>query len=262
MNRFIKVDVNFPDHPKTVELSDRAFRRLVEVWCLSGRTGCDGFLTDAQARRLFAPKVLAELMLVRYVDAVEGGYQMHNFTVHQPSAAVMQDRHEKRVAAGRQGGRAKQAASTRLASAKQTPSKPSSKSVADVDVDVDLETATDVAVKRATPTEPAPDPFDEFWRVYPQSGRKDKISARKAFVRAVKAATPEQIIAGALRYERDPNRDESFTKHASTWLNAGAWENGPLVPRNGRASPSDQARATLELGRRLSAAPDLLELTS
>lgn len=103
---------------------------------------------------------------------------------------------------------------------------------------------------------PSDDEFDAFWRAYPQAGRRDKIRARAAFLKAVKLVPADVLVDAAQRYADDPNRADEFTKLPSTWLNAGAWENGPLPPRNGRASPSDQARATLELGRRLAAAPD------
>lgn len=78
--------------------------------------------------------------------------------------------------------------------------------------------------------------FASFWHVYPR--HTDKGSARRAWTAAVKKATPSVIIEGATRYANDPNRDEAYTKHASTWLNAEAWDNPPLPPRakpNGKA---------------------------
>ena len=55
---------------------------------------------------------------------------------------------------------------------------------------------------------------------------------------AVKKVNPERIIAGALRYRDDPNRDPAFTKYPGTWLRAEAWNNGPLPARNrGKTEP-------------------------
>ena len=57
--------------------------------------------------------------------------------------------------------------------------------------------------------------FDEFWSVYPRKvGKQD---AMKVFARALKIATPEQIIEGAKRYANDPNRIAQYTAHPATW---------------------------------------------
>lgn len=72
--------------------------------------------------------------------------------------------------------------------------------------------------------------FDEFWKEYPK--KSDKRAALKAFRSALTRETFENILAGAIRYASDPNLPEpQYVKHASTWLNADAWENPPLPAR-------------------------------
>jgi hypothetical protein len=71
--------------------------------------------------------------------------------------------------------------------------------------------------------------FAKFWAVYPK--KDDKPLAKRSFEKALKRATLEQIVDGAERYRDDPNREDLFTKNPSTWLNADAWENGPLPSR-------------------------------
>ena len=71
--------------------------------------------------------------------------------------------------------------------------------------------------------------FEQFWAVYPK--KDDKGLARRSFEKALKRATLEQIVTGAEKYRDDPNREQAFTKNPSTWLNADAWENGPLPSR-------------------------------
>lgn len=71
--------------------------------------------------------------------------------------------------------------------------------------------------------------FDRFWKVYPK--KDDKPLARRSFEKALKRTTIDVIVAGAERYRDDPNRELEFTKNGSTWLNADAWNNGPLPPR-------------------------------
>jgi hypothetical protein len=68
--------------------------------------------------------------------------------------------------------------------------------------------------------------FTQFWAVYPK--KDDKPLAKRSFIKALDRATLDIIIAGAERYRDDPNREQAFTKNPSTWLNADAWENGPL----------------------------------
>jgi hypothetical protein len=71
--------------------------------------------------------------------------------------------------------------------------------------------------------------FATFWAVYPK--KDDKPLAKRSFEKALKRASVEVIVAGAERYRDDPNREDLFTKNPSTWLNADAWENGPLPSR-------------------------------
>jgi predicted transcriptional regulator len=71
--------------------------------------------------------------------------------------------------------------------------------------------------------------FNSFWAIYPK--KDDKGLARRSFEKALKRASLEQTVAGAEKYRDDPNREQAFTKNPSTWLNADAWENGPLPSR-------------------------------
>jgi hypothetical protein len=91
----------------------------------------------------------------------------------------------------------------------------------------------DTGVELTITTEPEPtkpellnQAFDKFWAVYPK--KDDKPLAKRSFEKALNRATLDIIIAGAERYRDDPNREQAFTKNPSTWLNADAWENGPL----------------------------------
>lgn len=68
------------------------------------------------------------------------------------------------------------------------------------------------------------DDFENFWRTYPR--RIEKKSAFKAWKTALKSgATADEITAGAVRYAKyRAGEPERFTKHPSTWLNQGCWE--------------------------------------
>jgi hypothetical protein len=80
--------------------------------------------------------------------------------------------------------------------------------------------------------------FDAFWTAYPRKTAKGAATA--AWVKALKKATAEEIIKAAHAYRDDPNREEGFTAHASTWLNQERWLDGPLPQK----SPSAGSRGS------------------
>lgn len=71
--------------------------------------------------------------------------------------------------------------------------------------------------------------FEMFWNAYPR--KVGKQAAIKAFAKAAKTVSTDEIIAGAIRYANDPNRVDAFTAHPTTWLNAGRWADAPLPER-------------------------------
>lgn len=72
--------------------------------------------------------------------------------------------------------------------------------------------------------------FDSFWSYYPK--KVDKGAALRAFRKAAKTQDLALVIEGAKRYAEDPNLPEKqFIKNPATWLNAEAWNNGPLPKR-------------------------------
>ena len=79
--------------------------------------------------------------------------------------------------------------------------------------------------------------FSEFWNEYPR--KSDKRAATKAFKSALNRAKFEDILAGVIKYANDPNLPEQrYIKHPATWLNADAWENGPLPDDPRKAKPT------------------------
>jgi hypothetical protein len=74
------------------------------------------------------------------------------------------------------------------------------------------------------------DLFDAFWDVYPRhDGGRGR--AFKAWEKAMRKTTGVAIYNGACHYRDDPNREDAFTAHASTWLNQERWDDPPLPSR-------------------------------
>jgi len=74
--------------------------------------------------------------------------------------------------------------------------------------------------------------FDMFWSVYPR--HQDRARATKALDKALRKTDLETIVAGAIRYRDDPNREDGFTLHPTTWLNQERWNDDPLPVRRSR----------------------------
>lgn len=79
---------------------------------------------------------------------------------------------------------------------------------------------------RASPRAEADREFEVFWSEYPR--KVGKGAARKAWVNAVRRASPDEITAGIRQYAF--NSDPSFQPHAATWLNQDRWIVGADTP--------------------------------
>jgi hypothetical protein len=85
-----------------------------------------------------------------------------------------------------------------------------------------------------------PDRFEEFWQQYPHrnGAKKGKASAQKSWQRAIKArASPEQIIAGAMRYAGDRQVLSGYAKDPATWLNNQGWSDEIEQPKPPSGNP-------------------------
>jgi hypothetical protein len=103
--QFIKVDVNFPDHPRTIELSDPAFRALVELWCYCKRHQTDGKVPVKHWKTI--RKQSRDKLLKHYVKDCGSHVEMVGYLEHQISSEQVAELRKRRAEAGRKGGFAK-----------------------------------------------------------------------------------------------------------------------------------------------------------
>jgi hypothetical protein len=83
------------------------------------------------------------------------------------------------------------------------------------------------------PQHPAPPTFDDWWSAYPRKVAKG--AALKAWTKALKTASANELVAGAVALREDPTRVEKFTPHPATWLNDRRWlDEGASQPPAGR----------------------------
>lgn len=127
---WVKLDDQFPDHPKIVQAGPLAGWLHICAIAYCNRFLTDGFVPAAQVPRLadFAglaevvsvadglagmgsdvePAMLADRLVAFGVwEQAVGGYLIHNYLDFQPSKAEVEARRKQRVSAGRRGGLAK-----------------------------------------------------------------------------------------------------------------------------------------------------------
>jgi hypothetical protein len=135
---WVKLDDQFPDHPKVIEAGPEAAWLYVAALCYSSAKLTDGAIPTALVGRLTAhrggERLAERLVAVGLWERAPSGYQVHDYGDYQPSAAATRAKREAEVeykrAAGKLGGvasgiaraKSKQAASTGEAETKQTAS--------------------------------------------------------------------------------------------------------------------------------------------
>jgi hypothetical protein len=106
------------------------------------------------------------------------------------------------------------------------------------------------------------DHFDDFWSAYPR--KIGRVNARKAFEKAMRIATIDEISAG-LNSQLDilKSKEQKFIPHPSTWLSGERWNDEPdhNAPRNGTHARADRpgagmAQAFAAVAERLSRNPE------
>lgn len=70
--------------------------------------------------------------------------------------------------------------------------------------------------------------FIDWYQCYPR--KEGKQYAYRQFVKALKIASYDELMAGVIRFRNDPNLPvlKSKIKHPATWLSKGCWDDEPL----------------------------------
>ena len=228
---YARFDINMPEHPKVMLLSDAAFRALFESTMYSRRQLTDGFIDARIAIAKWGHDVANELSnndpMKPSWSKVDGGYQLHDFSEHQTTNADIQAKRE----AGRAGGIAK--ASKGVAPATKVLEQKGSTTLAKT------ETETELKRTSSNPSSPATRSmeFDQFWETYPR--KVGKQTAIKAYSKALKMTTPQKILDG-VQLLISQKLETKFIPHPTSWLNAGRWDDELEPAKPSTPSPWDQ----------------------
>jgi len=141
--------------------------------------------------------------------------------------------HSKRVSAGFKGGTAK-ALKTKTAAPSKAKAMPYQPEPEPEPEEREI----------GKPISRAPVGFADFWNVVPRKEGKD--NAQRSYAKALKQASPEDIIDGMRRYaESRAGEDPKYTKHPATWINGGCWKDE--IPRKvEHGKPDSKGRARLD----------------
>jgi hypothetical protein len=210
---YAKFDINMDENPKILPLSDAAFRALVESTMYCRRQLTDGFIDSRVVSKRWSTDIAHELSTndpekPSWIK-VDGGYQIHDFGEHQTTTADIQAKRD----AGKAGGLAK--ASKKVAGATEVLEQKGSNTLA--------KTETETETKRKDLSTDTADEFDRWYSRYPRKEAKD--AARKAFIKARRSTSFQELLSGLDKYVIQVNgKERQYIALPATWLNAGRWQ--------------------------------------
>lgn len=216
------VDDHLAMHPKVVEAGNAAMGLWVRAgsWCAAHLT--DGSLPSAMLAPLGGrsrdAKRLVDAGLWSQPDGRGGAYQFNDWDKYQFSKAQVEakrerDRERKRRPKGEEIPRGIEADSDKESQRiHATPNL--SLPIPNLEEIEDTPKAALLGQR-----------FDDFWQAYPRRvGKRDARRKWDLIFKEDPTVDPQSIIDAATRFANDPNRADKFTKHPSTWLHQGNWE--------------------------------------
>jgi hypothetical protein len=194
------------------------FRAWVTLLCLASKH--EGALPStgdiALVLRMKPPKVaewLALLTAAGLLDNDAGTFRPHNWTARQFKSDVSTERVQRH----RNG--------------KRNVSSTVSETPPDTESETDNRSREKVSRAEALDDDWPKDFGDQFWQAYPRKTEKLAAMKKLAIVRKSKFVTFADLIAGVRRYAAS-NPEPQFTKHPTTWLNAGCWADETQIGAN------------------------------
>lgn len=243
---WFKIDDGFHASRKLLKISKRARFAAVGLWTVAGSWSADqltdGNVPDYMIKEWGAPPAAPEALVDAGLwERAHDGYVFCNWHEYQPSK---QDVDAERAASRER---------MKDLRARRKQKKPLEQAEAG---DVFGRTVPNGSENVRNPDPTRPDPtrplkeeakasstdsairndFTDWYIEYPRKASRGL--AEKAYVKARKKATADELLAGVKRYAADPNREQEFTKLPATWLNAGSWDDEPLPARGAQMKPT------------------------
>lgn len=226
---WVRLDDQFPDHPKIVAAGPVAAWLYVCGLAYCARHLTDGFIQTGQLPRLLpvstVGKLAARLVGVGLWEPAPGGWRVHDYLCYNPTRAATLATRQQRASNGRKGGWQKagkvpevsQSFASVLPGTVPGVSQEHVSAPVPVPVPITTSTSTEhlpelqtsphdtlsppLAAERVRREKPGIEPkyppeFEKLWLAYPR--RREKVAAHRAWVATVKAgADPDELIAAA-----------------------------------------------------------------
>ena len=230
---WVRLDDGFPNHPKIIGLSDGAFRLYITMLCYSNAYLTDGIVPQNTVKKLSNSRHISALIEANLWekcgdDIIILGYEEYQFTKEKVEI-------ERKKAAERMSKSRSLRRTSGVTSDEVHP--PHTHPIPIPIPNTDIHTFPSGMSS-----------FDEFWKLYPR--KQAKGSARTAFQKALKKTDLNTILEAVKRFASDPNRQDEFTAHASTWLNQERWSDEAL-PSKGLTRTESSVMRALEISRQL-----------
>jgi hypothetical protein len=228
---WVKLDDQFPSHPKMVLAGGDAAWLHVCALCYCGQHLTDGRFPKAIVGRLSDRKkpleLATRLVEVGAWDDLGDEYEIHDYLEHNPSRAQVLEERAKRSAAGKRGAEKRwHSDSTGHSNSYGAPHN-------DRIDNVDAPGPSPIKdIPAADAAEPFTADFDEWWDRYPR--KLDKAQARKAYIaRRRSDVSADDLLAALHHYNSHTIGAElKHVKYPATFLNGydgpwSEWVNGP-----------------------------------
>lgn len=101
---WLRLDDDFPDHPRIIGLSDTAFRTYVTGLCYCGRHLTDGDIPTGALRAIGPRRAAQELEAAGLWLRTDHGWAVRDYLHYQASRADVEAEKERKRTAGRAGG--------------------------------------------------------------------------------------------------------------------------------------------------------------
>lgn len=116
------------------------------------------------------------------------------------------------------------------------------------------EQGINIPAKQVSRSSAYSDEFEFFWKTYPSFRRKEKPKAWAEWKKAIKRASPDQIINGLQAYLTG---DVTYAPYPAKWLKADSWNDGPDISQRMQSSRivtrTQKAQAEWDEDRRIRA---------
>ncbi|KAM9867070.1 hypothetical protein ACIFOC_00392 [Leucobacter aridicollis] len=240
---FIRLDLDYADHPKIIGLSDAAFRAHVTMMLYSRKYMTDGVLPKPVANRLgsqWDTDVLSELQnndpeAPSLVLREDGSYELHGFTDMQETRAEIDARTARNRENGAKGGRPRKP--------KETQSVTGSGGDSGTQTKAETETETETEVSSKELTTRARESFESAWSHWPKKTEKKK--SLEQFVRVAKSngvdAATSWVVAFGDAYAR--TTETQYVPALAVWLRNERWTDALPQPRRRDTGPTRAEQA-------------------